>query len=110
VIWNEKTGIRMILSNLIPLLAYVVLSVFIGFLGKHKKIGKINAWFILLLISLLLTPLVGLIFLFVAKVPNPFEEEKKFLARQYKCYKCGWKFDNKFEFCPHCNTRFEEED
>jgi hypothetical protein len=89
----------------IPLLAYVVLSIFIGFLGRHKRLGGIKASFILIIVSLALTPLIGALFLFLAKYPNPFEEEKKYLPKQYKCNYCGWKFDHKFEFCPHCNMQ-----
>jgi len=94
----------------IPLLTYVVLSVFIGFLGRQKRIGNIKASFILVIISLALTPIVGFIFLFLAKYPNPFEEEKKYLPKQYKCNYCGWKFDQKFEYCPHCNMKAIDEE
>lgn len=87
------------------LLPYVVFSIFIGFLGRHKRIGKIKAAPILLIISLTLTPLIGLIFLFFARVYNPFEEELKSLPKKYRCDKCGWKFDNKFDFCPNCNAK-----
>lgn len=84
---------------------YVVFSIFVGFLGRHKKIGNLNATFILFFISLTLTPLIGLIFLTQAKAHDPFEEEIKELKSMYKCEFCGWKFDNPFEYCPHCNKK-----
>ncbi len=87
------------------LVPYIVFSIFIGFLGRHKKIGRLNASTILVFISLTLTPLVGLIFLNLAKVPNPFEEESKILKKLYKCEYCMWKFEVKFENCPHCNKK-----
>jgi hypothetical protein len=92
------------------LLPYIVAAIFIGFLGKHKKIGNIKASFLLVIISLTLTPVVGLIFLYFARVPNPFEEEKKFLPKSYKCDNCGWKFHQKFEFCPNCNAKSNDDE
>jgi hypothetical protein len=89
------------------LIPYIVFSIFIGFLGKHKKIGGINASSILVVISLLLTPLVGLVFLSLAKVHDPFEDETKLLKKLYKCEYCQWKFETKFEYCPHCNKKAE---
>ena len=59
------------------LLPYIVFAIFIGFLGRNKRIGSMKASFILVIISLTLTPLVGLIFLYFTKIYNPFEEEKK---------------------------------
>lgn len=91
------------------ILPYVVASIFIGFLGKNKKIGNIKASLLLTVISLTLTPLIGLIFLYFARVPNPFEEEKKYLPKLYSCDNCGWKFNQKFEFCPHCNAKRAED-
>jgi hypothetical protein len=91
------------------LLPYIVFSIFIGFLGRNKRIGNTKASFILVIISLTLTPLVGLIFLYFAKLYNPFEEEKKHLPQLYRCDNCGWKFNQKFEFCPHCNAKAEIE-
>jgi hypothetical protein len=95
---------------LIPLLAYVVASIFIGFLGRHKRLGTIKATYLLLIISLLFTPPIGLIFLYFSKYPNPFEEEKKYLPKSYKCDNCGWKFNQKFEYCPHCNAKAIDEE
>ena len=88
---------------------YIVFSIFIGFLGKHKKIGNLKASVILFFISLTLTPLVGLIFLFLAKTPDPFEDEIQELKKLFKCPYCGWKFDYKFENCPHCGKTMNYE-
>jgi hypothetical protein len=90
------------------LVPYIVFSIFIGFLGKHKQIGRLNASVLLVFISLILTPLVGLIFLSLAKVSDPFEEETKQMKKLYKCEYCMWKFEEKFEYCPHCNKKAEE--
>lgn len=90
------------------LLPYIVFAIFIGFLGRNKRIGNIKAAPILVIISLTLTPLVGLIFLYFARFYNPFEEEKKYLHKLYRCDNCGWKFNQKFEYCPHCNAKAED--
>ena len=91
------------------ILPYVVFSFFIGYLGRHKTIGNLKAYAILVIISLTLTPLIGLIFLLTAKVENPWEEEQKKMEQLFKCNYCGWKFDHKFEVCPHCGKPASEE-
>lgn len=96
---------RLLNSPLFLIVPYIVFSIFIGFLGRHKKIGRLKASAILVFISLTLTPLIGFIFLFLAKTPDPFEEEKKHLDKLFKCEYCGWKFNQEFEYCPHCNKK-----
>ena len=48
-------------------LIYVVFSLFVGWLGRNKQIGFVG----FLLVSLLLTPVVGLVILMIAHDRRP---------------------------------------
>ncbi|MBP7496530.1 MAG: hypothetical protein KA792_02565 [Bacteroidales bacterium] len=82
---------------------YLVFSIFLAYLARNKEIGSTKIF----LISITLTPLIGLVFLIVSPFINPYQELDKKL-NEYECKKCGWKFSYKFENCPNCNAPYKE--
>jgi hypothetical protein len=49
------------------LVVYVLLAIFVGILGRHKQIGFVG----FLLLSILLSPVISLIILMIAKDRRP---------------------------------------
>jgi len=77
---------------IIALIVYLVLSIIIAYLGRLRTVGFMQA----LIISILLTPIVGLIVV--------IHSSKLILYHivQHECPECGYSFDSKHELCPLC--------
>jgi hypothetical protein len=77
---------------IIALIVYLVLSIIIAYLGKLRTVGFMQA----LVISILLTPIVGLIVV--------INSSKLILYHivQHECPECGYSFDSKHDQCPLC--------
>ncbi|MCF8229197.1 MAG: hypothetical protein K9G58_06545 [Bacteroidales bacterium] len=71
---------------------YLGLDIWFAIEGSKRKIGALRAF----LISFLLTPIVGFIFV--------FNSEKKFAFFEvhYQCSRCGYEFTEKTLYCPLC--------
>jgi uncharacterized C2H2 Zn-finger protein len=79
---------------LIVIPAYIVVVYFFSLLGRKKEIGPRR----LFMISLFLTPLMGLAFLVSSqKLKINFYQE-----RNFKCERCGYIFTKEYKYCPFC--------
>jgi hypothetical protein len=67
-------------------IAFGICAVIIGYFGSKKEIGLLNSF----LISLFLTPFVGIIAVVLSDTP-------------VKCNYCKKTYSTKNEFCPNCN-------
>ena len=59
----------------LDLIIWILLSISVGFLGSERKIGGLNAF----LLSLFLSPIVGVLFVFNSKRDDTIEFENKLL-------------------------------
>jgi len=73
---------------------YVGLVLVLTFAGSKRKIGGESLFFI----SLILTPIVGVLFLLTSK-PNVREIKHKY----FTCKHCGFALSEKKQFCPICD-------
>lgn len=79
---------------LIAVILYIIVVYLFSRLGKNREIGTRR----LFLVSLFLTPVLGLAFLVSSheRKMNPYTEVT------YKCDKCRYVFSEPFEYCPFC--------
>lgn len=73
---------------------YILLVLALTYAGSKRKIGGEAIFFI----SLLFTPLIGVVFLFIS--PNTNREHK---PKYYICHHCGFAISEKKQFCPVCD-------
>lgn len=84
------------------LAGYVIIAFLFSLLGNLREIGRRR----LFLISLFLTPLIGLAFLLSS-------QERKINAyteRSYKCERCGYIFAENYPCCPFCEKEGHHEE
>lgn len=76
----------------IGIVLYVVSTIWLAIEGRKRNIG----WLRSLLISLLLTPLIGF--------PVVYNSMKKisYFEIHHKCSRCGFEFTEYNEYCPLC--------
>lgn len=79
---------------IIAIVFYIIVVYFFSRLGRNREIGTRR----LFLVSLFLTPVLGLAFLVSSqeRKMNPYTEIT------YKCEKCGYVFSEDLEYCPFC--------
>jgi hypothetical protein len=85
---NGVHGLEYSVFNI--LIASVIFAVIVGYLGKNRKIGFINAF----LFSFFCTPITGIILVFLSKKP-------------IKCLHCDYENYENFEYCPECGKNAE---
>ena len=72
--------------------AYLVLLLTVAKVGTYKTCGGMRAF----LISLFLTPVIGIIFVFL----SPGKSTLKIV--HYRCNNCGLEYTTKHKHCPSC--------
>lgn len=73
---------------------YILIVYFFSLFGNSREIGSRR----LFIVSLLLTPIMGLAFLLSS-------QEKKMIPyteKSYKCERCGYIFSESYPHCPFC--------
>jgi len=75
-------------------IVYIIIAYLFSRLGKHREIGTRR----LFIISLLLTPVLGIAFLAMSQQRklNLYTEER------FKCEECGYVFSEAHDVCPFC--------
>ncbi|MEZ5082927.1 MAG: hypothetical protein R2750_05705 [Bacteroidales bacterium] len=73
---------------------YIVVAYLFSRLGKFREIGTQR----LFLISLFLTPVIGLAFF----LSSSHIKMKPYTEQRFKCDECGYVFSEDHEFCPFC--------
>ncbi|MBU3926593.1 MAG: hypothetical protein KKB74_02210 [Bacteroidetes bacterium] len=81
----------MIESVLISML-YVAFSIFVSSKAKSSRLNETQ----LFLISILLSPVIGMLFLIFTKKPHYY------YVYQYKCPHCKYYFTESMTICPQC--------
>jgi hypothetical protein len=79
---------------IIVLIIYIFVSVFLSIEGRRRNIGGLAIFFI----SIILTPVVGMIFLFT----SPRKATGMHYVKQYRCKRCKFNFTEKHDYCPIC--------
>lgn len=81
---------------------YVALAFFFSRLGKYKEIGTRR----LFVISLLLTPLIGIAFL----ISSQHRKINMYTEQRFKCERCGYVFSEEHACCPFCEKEGHKEE
>ncbi len=76
----------------LAIVVYSGLVIWLTLEGSRRKIG----WLRTLLISLLLTPIVGFVFVFNSG------KRISYFEVHYKCNRCGYEFTEHSDHCPLC--------
>ena len=76
------------------IVTYIVVVYFFSLLGEKRDIGRKR----LFVISLLLTPVIGLAFL----LSSQHRKLTMYKEQRYKCDVCDYVFSEHHEYCPHC--------
>jgi len=76
------------------IVSYIAFVYLLSLLGRSREIGQRR----LFLLSLFLTPIMGLAFLIGSqeRKMNPYYEAS------YKCERCKYTFSEPYEYCPFC--------
>jgi len=77
---------------IVGLLVYVFLVITIAKLGTHKSCGGLKA----LLVSFLLTPVLGIIYVSFSPIKNTLK------ITHYRCRHCGLEYTTSHKYCPSC--------
>lgn len=76
------------------IVVYLLSSIIISIIAKKKQVSWIKAF----LLSILLTPFAGAIYL------NNTSHIHSWYEPRYKCPRCGFSFTEPMEDCPQCAT------
>jgi len=79
---------------IIIIIVYLLLVLLLYQMGQGKKIGG----FKLALISLLCTPIIGMIVFYMS------ESRMVAIEQRYKCPVCKYEFTESHDVCPHCES------
>lgn len=80
------------------ILIYILLALGVAFIGRYRKTGFTLPF----IVSLLLTPIVGLLVVAHSNKKITYHEF------QYHCPRCGYNFTEELEFCPYCSKAGRE--
>ncbi len=80
---------------------YIVLVIVLTYYGSKRKIGGLATF----LISLLLSPLIGLIVVALSE-----RKESGIINTRYTCENCGYSNTFRFDYCPNCGKKQNEDD
>jgi len=79
-------------TYIIGFVIYIFLVFTITKLGTHKACGGLKA----LIVSVLLTPIIGIIFVSLSPIKNILK------ITHYRCRHCGLEYTTSHKYCPSC--------
>jgi len=77
---------------IIGIIIYLFLVITVAKLGTYKKCGGFKAF----IISLLLSPIIGILYVSVSPVKSVLK------IVHYRCHHCGLEFTTSHKYCPTC--------
>ena len=92
--------------TVVLILVYLALVVVVTFSSTKKKKKRRKVFFLSFFFSL-----IAGVFWYINNMEKSFSvTSSKYVVKRYKCERCGYKFDEKYDECPICEKEgFHEE-